>query len=76
MPRGYKISERERNFILDLNAQRNEDGHPKFSFCEISIACGLCERSVAHVVRVYAAEMRRQERHFERLDNLVDRERG
>ena len=74
MPRGHKITERDRNCVLDMLAQHDGDYHPRFTFAEIATACRLSERTVAVIVRQYAAWARCQEHQQTRLFDLSGRE--
>ena len=72
MPSGKHMDERTRLFIVDMNAQCNADSHPRFTFREIAKAAAVGERTVALVIRDYAAAARRRERAAERLSDLAD----
>lgn len=72
MPRGRNITERERNFVIDMNAQQTESHHSRFTFAEIATAAGLSERMVALIVRDYAGWARRREHASARMDELCD----
>jgi len=70
MPRGTNITERDRNYVLDMNAQHDADYRCRFNVREIAQAADLSHNTVARIIREYAAECRRHEHTCNRIDQL------
>jgi len=71
MPKGKSLEGGVINYVLDMNAQPDADGEPRFSFRQIAQAAGISERMVALIVRRYAAVVRRRHRNAEYIENLA-----
>lgn len=72
MPYGYKITPSQRSRVIDLNAQVTSTGRRVLTFRQIAARVGICERSVALIVRDYAGQVRRWERENEKFQNRLD----
>lgn len=73
MPRGHDITERDRNRVLDMNAELDQDDKPILTLRQIAERCNVSERSAAMIVRVYAAKMRRLQRQCAEIDSICNR---